>query len=415
MSGPGSPRRQPRPWTVPLRRLAQANVAVVTGLSVVSALVLGAVLIVVTTPSVLHALGRIGTHPGRALGLTGASVGDAYLAMFSGAIVSPSALGHVLSSGHGWVTLFTPLSETLVAATPLVLAGLGVAIGFSTGVFNIGAQGQLIAGALAALYVGFEVKLPIGIHVPLVLLAGAAGGAAAGFVPGILKARTGAHEVITTIMFNYVMLNLLDYLLSVSPFQQPGQSNAISRTMPATARLPHLFGSGLRVNAGLLVALAFVAGATWFTRRSTLGFSFRVIGLNPNAGKTAGIDARRVTVLVLMLSGALAGLAGTASLAGTDFFLSSGYGGNIGFDAITVALLGRNRPVGVLFAGLLFAALDVGGRNMQAVTGIPLDLASVIQALIVMFVATPVLVREIFRLRGSAAASLQLSTGGWGG
>ncbi|MHB1598226.1 MAG: ABC transporter permease [Acidimicrobiales bacterium] len=400
---------------VPFRRLAQANVAVVTGLSVVSALMLGAVLIVVTTPAVLHVLGHIGSHPGRALGLTGASVGDAYWAMFSGAIVSPSALGHVLSTGHGWVTLFTPLSETLVAATPLVLAGLGVAIGFSTGVFNIGAQGQLIAGALAALYVGFEVKLPIGIHAPLVVLAGAAGGAAAGFVPGILKARTGAHEVITTIMFNYVMLNLLDYLLSVSPFQQPGQSNAISRTMPATARLPHLFGSGLRVNAGLLVALALVAGATWFTRRSTLGFSFRVIGLNPNAGKTAGIDARRVTMLVLTLSGALAGLAGTASLAGTDFFLSSGYGGNIGFDAITVALLGRNRPVGVLFAGLLFAALDVGGRNMQAVTGIPLDLASVIQALIVMFVATPVLVREIFRLRGSAAASLQLSTGGWGG
>jgi len=202
MSEPGSPRRQPRPLIVPFRRLAQANVAVVTGLSVVSALVLGAVLIVVTTPSVLHVLGHIGSHPGRALGLTGASVGDAYWAMFSGAIVSPSALGHVLSTGHGWVTLFTPLSETLVAATPLVLAGLGVAIGFSTGVFNIGAQGQLIAGALAALYVGFEVKLPIGIHAPLVVLAGAAGGAAAGFVPGILKARTGAHEVITTIMFN---------------------------------------------------------------------------------------------------------------------------------------------------------------------------------------------------------------------
>ncbi len=408
--------RAPRAWTVPLRKLAQANVAVVTLLSVVSALVLGAVLIIATTPAVLHAIGHIGSHPGRALGLTGAAVGDAYWAMFSGAIFSPSALGHVVSTGHGWVALFTPLSETLVSATPLVLAGLGVAIGFSTGVFNIGAQGQLIAGALAALYVGFEVQLPIGIHVPLVLLAGAAGGAAAGFVPGFLKARTGAHEVITTIMFNYVMLNLLDYLLSVSPFQQPGQSNAISRTMPATARLPHLFGSGLRANLGLLVALAAVAGAAWFTRRSTLGFSFRVIGLNPAAGKTAGIDARRVTVLVLVISGALAGLAGTASLAGTDFFLSSGYGGNIGFDAITVALLGRNRPVGVLFAGLLFGALDVGGRNMQAVTGIPLDLASVIQALIVMFVATPVLVREIFRLRGGGGgSSLQLATGGWGG
>jgi simple sugar transport system permease protein len=399
----------------PIRRLAQANVALVTFLSVVSALVLGAILIIVTSPPVLHALGNIGSHPGRGLGLAGSTVGDAYEALFTGAIFSPSAIGHAISSGHGWTAVYTPISETLVAATPLILAGLGVAIGFSTGVFNIGAQGQLIAGALAALYVGFAVKLPIGIHLPLVVLAGAAGGAVAGWIPGILKARTGAHEVITTIMFNYVMLNLLDYLLSVQPFQQPGQANAISRIIPSTARLPHLFGSGLRVNAGILVALALVAAAAWFTRRSTLGFKFRVIGLNPNAGRVAGIDSRRVTILVLAISGALAGLAGTASLAGTDYFLSSGYGGNIGFDAITVALLGRNRPVGVLFAALLFGALENGGRNMQAVTSIPIDLTSVIQALIVLFVATPVLVREIYRLRGTADGAIQLSTTGWGG
>jgi simple sugar transport system permease protein len=403
-----------RPLPVPLRRLAEANVAVVTLLSVFSALVLGAILIIVTSSTVLDALGTLGSTPGHALGVTFSTVGDAYSAIFTGAVFSPSTLGHAISSGSGWDAALTPISESLVSATPLILAGLGVAIGFSTGVFNIGAQGQLIAGALAALYVGFAVRLPIGIHLPLVILAGAAGGAIAGFIPGILKARTGAHEVITTIMFNYVMLNLLNYLLSVAPFQQRGQTNSISRILPATAQLPHIFGAGLRVNAGLLLALAAVAAGVWFTRRSTLGFSFRVIGMNPNAGRTAGIDAKRVTVLVLMLSGALAGLAGTATLAGTDLFISTNYGGNIGFDAITVALLGRNRPIGVLFAALLFGALDVGGRNMQAVTNIPIDLTSVIQALIVLFVATPVLVREIYRLRSTGDATMRLSTSGWG-
>jgi simple sugar transport system permease protein len=184
--------------------------------------------------------------------------------------------------------------------------------------------------------------------------------------------------------------------------------------MPNSARLPHLFGSGLRVNAGLIVAVAVIIGASWFMRRSTLGFSFRVIGLNPAAGKTAGMDVKRVTVLVLMISGALAGLAGMATLSGTDFFLSTGYGGNIGFDAITVALLGRNKPLGVLLGSLLFAAMITGGRNMQAVTGVDLDLTTVIQALIVFMVATPALVREIFRLKDSGRSLTQLIAKGWG-
>ncbi len=399
----------------PLRGLVEANVVVVTALAIVSSLLIGGVLIIATSPTVLHALGRIGSSPGRALGVAGSTVGDAYAAMFTGAIVSPSGLGHAITTGHGWTAVLTPISETLVSATPLILAGLGVALGFSTGVFNIGAQGQLIAGALASLYVGFEVHLPIGIHLPLVVLAGAVGGAVAGFVPGYLKARTGAHEVITTIMMNYVFLDLLNELLATQPFQQPGQSNAISRSMPATARLPHLFGAGLRANLGFVVALALVVAAAWFMRRSTSGFAFRVIGSNPKAGRTAGIDVRKVTTAVLVMSGALAGLAGMATLSGTDFFLSSGYGGNIGFDAITVALLGRNRPVGVLLGALLFAALDVGGRNMQAATGIPLDLAFVIQAIIVFFVATPALVREVYRLRETGASLGQVLSKGWGG
>ncbi len=409
-SPPGTPW-----WRRVLAFVTEANVAVVTLLAVVGGLVVGALLIIVTTPATLHAWGAVGRAPGAAFATSFSTVGNAYGALFAGSVISPSALGHALTTGRGWTGVFTPISETLVSATPLILAGTGVAIGFSTGVFNIGGQGQLIAGALAATYVGFGVSLPLVPHLVLVVLAGAAGGALAGFIPGILKARTGAHEVIVTIMLNYIFLDLLAYLLTTHPLQQPGQSNSISQTIPMTARLPHLFGSTLRVNLGLLIALAVAAAASWFMRKSTLGFEFTVIGANPSAGRTAGMDARRATIAVLTISGALVGLAGMSTVSGTDFFLSSGYGGAVGFNAITVALLGRNRPLGVVLGSLLFAALSTGGRYMQAVASIPIDLTTVIQAVIVFMVATPALVREIFRLREAGAGKILLFTKGWGG
>jgi general nucleoside transport system permease protein len=402
-------------WSRSLHHIVEANVAVVTFLAVICGLIFGAVLIIVTTPVTLHAWGNFGSDPWHAFAQSFSTVGTAYGDLFTGSIIDPSALSHAISSGHGWTAVFTPISETLVAATPLIIAGTGVALGFSTGVFNIGGQGQLIAGAIAATYVGFGISLPLPLHVPLVILAGAAGGAVAGFIPGILKAKTGAHEVITTIMLNYIFLDLLDYLLTTKPLQQPGQSNSISQTIPSSATLPHLFGAGLRVNFGLIVALAVAAGASWFMRRSTLGFTFRVIGSNADAGRTAGMDAGRATILVLTISGALVGLAGMSTLSGTDFFLSSGYGGAIGFNAITVALLGRNKPLGVVLGSLLFAALITGGRSMQAATGIPIDLTTVIQAVIVFFVATPALIREIFRLRPAGAHKILLFTKGWAG
>ena len=411
---PGAPSSVPR-WRALLRWMAEANLAVVTFLAVVFGLFVGAILIVVTTPATLSAWGQVGSHPAHSLSVIFSTLGNAYGAMFTGSIFSPSALGHAISTGRGWNTAFTPLSETMVSATPLILAGTGVALGFSTGVFNIGGQGQLICGAIAATYVGFGVHLPQVPHLVLVVLAGAAGGAVAGFIPGILKARTGAHEVIVTIMLNYIFLNLLNYLLVTPPLQQPGQSNAISRVVPPSARLPHLFGGGLRVNVGFLIALGVAAGASWFMRRSTLGFEFKVIGANPAAGRTAGMDARRATVLVLTISGALVGMAGMATLSGTDFFLSSGYGGNNGFNAITVALLGRNRPLGVVLGSLLFAALSTGGRYLQATTNIPLDLTQVVQAVIVFLVATPALVKEIFHLREAGASKILLFSKGWGG
>jgi simple sugar transport system permease protein len=395
--------------------LGEGNLALVTFLAIVVGLFVGAILIVVTTPATLHAWGHVGSAPGHAFGVTFSTLGHAYGALFTGSIVSPSAVGHAVSTGSGWTAVFTPISETLVSATPLILTGTGVALAFWTGVFNIGGQGQLICGAIAATYVGFAVHLPIGLHLPLVALAGAAGGAIAGFIPGVLKALTGAHEVIVTIMLNYVFLYLLDYLLTSAPFQQPGQSNAISRTIPASARLPHLLGGGLRVNVGLIMALAVAAGMAWFMRRSTLGFQFKVIGANPAAGRTAGMDARLATVLVLTISGALLGLAGMSTVSGTDFFMSSNYGGYNGFNGITVALLGRNRPLGVVLGSLLFAALSTGGRYMQATTSIPIDLTSVIQAVIVFLVATPALVREIFHLRSVRGGKILLFTKGWGG
>ncbi|MHB8506049.1 MAG: ABC transporter permease, partial [Acidimicrobiales bacterium] len=239
---PASPPHEPGRIERLARRLTEANLAVVVVLAVLLGLVVGAILIVTTT--------------GQSFG----GVGSAYAALFKGAILNPSSVGHAVSTGHGWNAVFTPLSETLVAATPLIFSGLGVAIGFATGVFNIGGQGQVVAGAICATYVGFGVHLPVWVHLPLVVLAGAAGGALAGFVPGILKARTGAHEVIVTIMLNYIFLYLLSYLLVTAPLQQPGQSNSISRTVPQSARLPFLFGGGLRVNAGFLLAMAAVGG-----------------------------------------------------------------------------------------------------------------------------------------------------------
>jgi ABC-type uncharacterized transport system permease subunit len=401
---PMGPERRSRAVDL-LRRLSEANALVVTVCAMFAALVVGALLILCTTPTVLQAWGHVGSNPGHAFGVSWSTVAAAYSSLVEGSIFNPHA--------QGLTQAFNPISETLVAATPLLLAGLGVGLGFSTGVFNIGGQGQLIAGAVAALWVGTEIKAPIGIHIPLVILAGAVGGAVAGFIPGILKATTGAHEVITTIMLNYVFLDLLEWLLTISPFQQPGQSNAISKTMPATAQMPHLFGSTLRANLSLIVALAMALVIWWLMRRSRLGFSFKVIGLNPDAGKTAGMDPRLVTVLVLTISGALIGMAGMATLSGTDFFLSTGYGGNTGFDAITVALLGRNNPGGIVLGSLLFAALISGGRNMQAVTGIPIDLTTVIQAVIVFMVATPALVREVFRLREARGGQARIATKGW--
>jgi simple sugar transport system permease protein len=296
---------------------------------------------------------------------------------------------------------------------------MGVGIAFQTGLFNIGANGQAVIGGIAGAVVGSMINLPTFIHLPFSLIGAIVGGMVCGAVPGLLKAYTGAHEVIVTLMFNYVTYAFLLYAVLSTPFQQPGQSNDISRTLYPSAVLAPLFGtsSGLRVSYGIFVAAAVVVFAWWLLDRSSLGFDFRVTGANPSAARASGINARYVIITVFLISGGLAGLAGYVQVASTTHYIDGGFligNAGIGFTAITVALLGRNRPLGIVWASLLFAALGVGGRNMQASTGIPLDLATVIQSAIVLFVATPVLVKEIFRLKKAPTSTLQLATTGWG-
>lgn len=292
------------------------------------------------------------------------------------------------------------LSETLTAATPLVLAGLGMALGFRAGLFNIGAEGQVLVGGMAAAIAGFSLPgMPMFLHLPLALIAGALAGALYASIAGWLKASTGAHEVITTIMLNLSSFLLIDYMLRLSWIQRPGRSDPISNSVLSSAELPRLLSwidPNLRVHGGLFLMLALVAFVYWLLFKSTLGFEFRASGESPDAARYAGMRANLIIVTVMALAGALAGLAGANQVLGVLGRVSPGFSAGIGFNAISVALLGRSHPIGVLVAGLLFGALEAGGRQMQVDAGVSLDLISIIQALIIAFIAAPLLVRAIF-------------------
>jgi simple sugar transport system permease protein len=291
------------------------------------------------------------------------------------------------------------ISETLTAAAPLTLAGLGIAVAFRAGLFNIGAEGQLLMGGMGALIVGFSFQgLPIYIHLPLALLAAALAGAIWAGIAGWLRAATGAHEVITTIMLNLTAFRLVDYMLRNPPVQRPDRPDPISKSVLDSAELPQLLDwidPTLRVHGGFILAVLAVIFIYWLLFRTTIGFEFRAAGLNPDAARYAGMKAGLIIVMVMALAGALAGLAGASQVLGVLGRASPNFSGGIGFDAIALALLGRSHPVGVLLAGLLFGALQAGGRQMQVDAGVSLDIISVIQALIIIFIAAPMLVRAV--------------------
>jgi ABC-type uncharacterized transport system permease subunit len=366
-----TPARRSFPWTDVITTVA----------AFVLALVVGALLMIFSDTEVRSKFSYFFARPSDALVASGEKVAGAYAALIKGAV-----------GGYG------PITETTAQAAPLICAGLGVGLAFRAGLFNIGAQGQAIWGAILAAYVGFSWHLPPGIHLLVAIIAGLLGGGIWGAIVGWLKARAGAHEVIVTIMMNYIAAGLLAYLLTTTVFQRPGRTDPISPIVDWNATFPRLEGGQLHL--GFVLALLAAGAVWWILDRSTVGFAVRAVGANPHAAATAGMSVARTTVITMTLAGALAGLAGVQAAlgptaSGVPVPLSAGIVGSVGFDAITVALLGRSKPLGTVLAGLLFGALHAGGLAMQSIAQTPLTLTTVLQALIVLFVAAPALVTRI--------------------
>ena len=393
-----------------LQQIARSDLLVVV-MSFVFAFLIGSVLIVIANEQVRQSLTYFFARPGDTLTAIWEAVTGAYGALLRGALFDNRAFTRTAESvreagGSGMYVLLPalgaglrPLTETLTVATPLIIAAAGMAVSFRAGLFNIGGTGQLIAGTMAAAFVGFALPLPTGVHLLAALIAGVVAGGVWGGIAGFLKARFGANEVISTIMLNWIATYLLFFSLKTELFTGASSGQPTSFAVRETALLPKLLGDGFRLHAGLLVVAIAVALLWWLMSRSTLGFHFRAVGSNPRAAQVAGISPTRTAFLVLAVAGALVGLAGAVHVLGTERRLTEGIAGNIGFDAITVALLGRSGPIGIVLAGLLFAGLSTGGRLMETSQGVPLDLVQVIQVLVVLFIAAPPLVRTLIGLR----------------
>ena len=311
------------------------------------------------------------------------------------------------------------ISETAVWATPYIFAGLAVALAFKGGLFNIGAEGQLALGATTAALIGYALPewlgfdLPAAVHLPLVIIVGAAMGAFWAAIVGYLKAYTGGHEVINTIMMNYIALNSISFLLN-GPMKDPNPNNVIART-PLIAESAHIapIFEGLRVHWGFILSLLAAYIVWWMLNKTTLGFEIRTVGSNPDAAKYAGMNVKRIIILTMALSGLLAGLAGTFEVTGLNYRHELGFSIGYGFDAIAIALLGKSHPLGVVLASILFAAMRNGATRMQFLTQMPVDLISMLQALILLFVAADAIIRYIYRIKSQGERVVL--TRGWGG
>jgi len=338
---------------------------------------------------------------GAVIASAGGNPFNAYLGLFEGAFGSTKAL-----------------SETAVWSTPYIFAGLAVALAFKGGLFNIGAEGQLAFGAVASALIGYlpdqmGVRIPAAIHIPLAVGGGMLAGAIWAAIPGALKAYTGGHEVINTIMMNYIALNLTSFLLN-GPMRDPDPLNLSARTpeIALSARIPPIFAV-LRIHWGFVLALLIAVFIWWLLWKTTLGFEIRTVGLNPDAAKYAGINVKRTTIITMALSGALAGLAGAIEVTALNYRHELGFSSGYGFDAIAIALLGKSNPMGIVLASILFGAMRNGATRMQFLTQIPVDVISVIQGLILLFVAADTIVRFIYRVR--VQEERVTLTRGWGG
>jgi ABC-type uncharacterized transport system permease subunit len=379
-----------------LREIASGD-ALAGVLAVFLAIFVGSVMIAAIDEGVHETAGYLTARPSDFFSAVWEAISGAYSAMFRGAIFNYN----LTEPAQQW----RPLTETLKFAGPLILGGLGVGLAFRASLFNIGGRGQMLVAGGAAGWIGFQLDLPFIVHLPLAILVGMAAGALWGGLAGLLKARTGAHEVIVTIMLNYVGYYLLFWALTKEwLLKTPGSVNPKSPPMDESAVLPKVLGDQFNLHLGIVLALVAVGVAWWLLNRSTLGYRIRAVGENPHAARASGINVGRTYTVVMMIAGSLLGLAGVNQVLGT---VSSGVSldldASIGFDAITVALLGRSRPLGILGAGLLFGAFKAGGFTMQASENISVDLVLVVQSLIVLFLAAPPLVRAIFRLPAQEA------------
>ena len=404
-----------RGWLAKVR-----EAALVPALAVFTGLLIGAIVIIVSDADVIAAYGNFFSDPLKALALTWNSIATAYGALFVGSFGSFDRLVEGISvffttgETRELLRAIYPFTESLVTATPYIFTGLSVAIGFRAGLFNIGAEGQFFIGALCSAYVGYSiVGLPAFIHLPLALLAGAAGGAFWGAIPGYLKAKFGAHEVVKTIMMNCIAFRFSDWLLT-GPMKASG-FRPVTPNVEHTAELPRLFADPLRFNWGFILALVVAVLVWWLLFKTTIGFELRSVGNNPDGAKYAGMSITRNIVLVMTLAGGLAGLAGSAQVLGVDHWVGQGFSAGYGFDSIALALLGKSHPLGVVVAALLFGFLRSGATRMQSMAGIPIDIISVIQGLVIIFVAAPAIIRWIYRIKVKDADSdATVLTRGWG-
>lgn len=404
-----------KPEAEELHKKSFWNVISLPLLAILTGLIIGAILIAVTSTSVYAAFGE---SIWKGFGTAFKEIWVSYKALFTGSIGDPVRIINALGSGDDREirTALNPFLESLVVATPYIFTGLAVALGFRAGLFNIGVEGQLFIGAACATFVGYKITgLPGYIHMPLALLAGALGGALWGFIPGLLKATTGGHEVINTIMMNYIAFRLTEWLLTGPMTRDKTMAMPLSPMIQESAQIPQFFKSPIRFHLGFFIALVIAYLVWWLLFKTTWGLNLRTVGTNPRAAKYAGLNTKSTTMIGMALSGCLAGLAGANQILAVNRSMAIGLSSGYGFDSIALALIGNNHPVGVVLSSMLFGTLRNGATRMMVVSKIPIDIVSVIQAIILMFVAAPAIIRMIYRLRKPKHEEDIVFVSGWGG
>jgi general nucleoside transport system permease protein len=386
----------------------------VTILAIVTGLLLGGLLVAVTTEEVYAVFGE---SPWEAIKIGASAAWKTYQALFFGSVGDPARIVEAFQAGDAEEIrkAVNPFFESLVQSTPYIFAGLAVALGFRVGLFNIGAEGQLFIGATTTVVAALYLKgMPAIIHVPISLLAGFIGGGLWGFIPGWLKAATGGHEVINTIMMNYIAFRLSEFLLR-GPLKNPEGFTPVSAPIQDSAKLYRFFENPIRFHIGFFIALlvAFLVYLLLF--KTTWGYTLRTVGANPRAAKYAGMSIVRSTVLAMFISGGLAGLAGANEVLGVNHNLAVAFSSGYGFDSIALALLGKSHPMGVVLAAIMFGFLRNGAIQMQLTAGIPIDIISVLQAAILAFIAAPAIIRTLYRLKEPDVDLDAVTLRGWGG